>query len=299
MTRLAIPLIIDTDIGDDIDDALALALALRSPEVELLGVTTVFQRAELRARLAQLLLAAYGRAEVPVHAGVDRPLLGEHRPDWSPNQADVLEGAPETAPPPGQAVDFLIRQGMSRDGLVLLPIGAMTNIALALALEPRLADRVRVVAMAGAWDRSGAEWNVQCDPEAVAAVLASGVRIDFVGLDVTTRVVLPASDLAALTAAPGKAEAMLTRFLRAWQRGWGRPDDFCPVLHDPLALAALLRPELVRFRAAAVAVELGSALLRGQTVARGGQAAANARIAVDVDREGFLALLGGRVCGRS
>jgi len=293
---VAIPLIIDCDIGDDIDDALAIALAVRSPEVDLVGVTTVFQRTALRAALAALLLRAYGRPGVPVHAGADRPLLGTVREDWSPNQAVVLEGAVDAPPQGVHAAEFIVREGMRREGLVLLPIGAMTNVALAFALEPRLVGRVRVVAMAGAWDRGGAEWNVQCDPEAVAAVLAAGARVEFVGLDVTTKAVLRAGDLAALGAAGGGAERMLLRFVRAWQRGWGKNDDFCPVLHDPLAVAAVFRPDLLTWREAAVAVELGSALVRGQTVSRGGGATPNARIGVGVDAEGFLDLFGDRVC---
>jgi len=288
------PLIIDTDIGDDIDDALAIALAARSPEVDLVGVTTVFQRARLRARLAAHLLRAYDRPGIPVCAGADRPLLGARREDWSPNQAGVLEDALDLPVPEEHAALFIAREGMRREGLVLLPIGAMTNVALAFALEPRLAGRVRVVAMAGAWDRGGAEWNVQCDPEAVAAVLAAGARVDFVGLDVTTRVVLRAPDLSALTGAADGARRTLTRFVRAWQRGWGKDDGFCPVMHDPLAVAAVFRPDLLAWREAAVAVELGSPLLRGQTVARPG--APNARIATAVDAAAFLDLFAGRVC---
>ena len=223
---MAVPVIIDTDIGDDIDDALALAMALRSPEVELLAVTTVFQRAELRARLALLLLEAYGRPEIPVHVGADRPLLGSVRPDWAPNQAGALEGGPVGSPAAGHAAEILVREGMRRDDLVLVAVGAMTNVALAFALEPRLAERVRVVAMAGAWDRGGPEWNVQCDPEAVAAVLAAGARVDFVGLDVTTKVVLRDRDLRTLASARGAAEQALTRFVRAWQRGWDRDEGY-------------------------------------------------------------------------
>lgn len=291
------PLIIDTDIGDDVDDALALALALRSPELELVGVTTVYQCTQVRARLAAHLLAAFGRPDVSVYAGTDRPLLGPLRPEWVPNQVSVLENAAALGPAPGHAVEFLIREGLRREGLVVLPIGAMTNIALALAVEPRLAGRLRIVAMGGAWDRPGAEWNIQCDPEAAAAVLASGARVDFVGLDVTTRVRLPGPDLRRLLEATDPAGRALSGFLAAWHLGWGKNPDFCPVLHDPLAVAAVFRPELLTWEEAHVAVELSATHVRGQTVALSGRAA-NGRLARGVDEAAFLQLFSERVCAR-
>ena len=291
---MPIPVIIDTDIGDDVDDALALALAVSSSEIELVGVTTVFQCAEPRARLAAHLLAAFGRQDVPVHAGTDRPLLGQLRPDWVPNQLAVLEGTAAPAPAADHAVDFLVREGMRREGLVVLPIGAMTNVALALAMEPRLVSRVRILAMAGAWDRAGAEWNVRCDPEAVAAVLASGARVDFVGLDVTTRVTLPQPELRRLLEARDPAGRALAGFLGAWQRGWGKNPDFAPVLHDPLAVAAVFRPDLLRWEEAHVAVDLTATHVRGQTVTVPGRPA-NGRVAREVDVAGFLGLFADRV----
>jgi len=297
---MAIPLLIDTDIGDDVDDALALALALRSPEVELVGVTTVYQCAPLRARLAGRLLAAFGRADVPVLAGTDRPLLGAVRPDWVPNQALVLQGGPQPAVTPGRAVEFIIREGLRRDDLVLLPIGAMTNVALAFALEPRLLGRVRVVAMAGAWDREGGEYNVQCDPEAVAAVLACGAGVDFVGLDVTMQVALRAPDLARLAAAPAASpEAAVLAFVRACQRAWRKDDSFCPTLHDPLAVAAVFRPDLLGWEEGVVRVELGQGPARGATglLPPAAGPAARTRVARTVEVEAFLELFGNRVCG--
>ncbi len=121
---MAVPVIIDTDIGDNVDDALALALAARAPEIAIVGVTTVFQCAALRARMARHLLDAFGRPDVPVLAGVDRPLLGGLRPDWGPNQAAVLgELAATHAAPPGGAVPFIVRERLAREGLVLWASG--------------------------------------------------------------------------------------------------------------------------------------------------------------------------------
>jgi purine nucleosidase len=286
---VAVPVLIDTDIGDDVDDALALVLALGSPELEVRGVTTVYQCAGLRARLARHLLAAYGRPDVPVLAGVDRPLLGAVRPDWQPNQAVVLQAgrnAAEAAAARHDAVGFIVREGMVRRDLCLLTLGALTNAALAFALEPGLAERVRVVAMAGAWDRPGAEYNVACDPEALAVLLAAGARVDFVGLDVTTAVVLEPPDLQQLLAAAEPPTTVLAAFVRAWQQASGGGSDRAPVLHDPLALAAVFAPRWLTWRTGRVAVELASPTLRGQTVLLPG--ASTHRVAVHVDR-GFPA----------
>lgn len=296
---MAITVLIDTDIGDDIDDALALALALRSPELDVVGVTTVFQCAPLRARLVARLLAAYGRPGVPVIAGTDRPLLGSVRRDWAPNQAGVLDAEPDRPPSPGRAVDFIIAEGMRRPGLVLLPIGPLTNVALAFAVEPRLAARVRVVAMGGAWDRPEAEYNIRCDPEALALLLAAGARVDFVGLDVTTRVRLRPADLRHLAAAPPEGpRGTLLRFLRAWQRGGGLEESACPLLHDPLAVAAAFRPDLLTWAEGAVSVELGAdaGAGYGRTRLDAAKGGAGQRVARGVDVEGFADLFGQRVC---
>jgi purine nucleosidase/pyrimidine-specific ribonucleoside hydrolase len=295
-----VPVLIDTDLGDDIDDALALAFALRSPELEVVGVTTVFQRAGLRARLARRICAACGRPDVPVVAGLDRPLLGSVHPDWRPSQAALLDGEPDEPRAEAQrAVDFIIAQGLRREGLVVVPIGPMTNVAVALAAEPALARRVRVVAMAGAWDRETAEWNVVCDPEAAGAVLASGVPVDFVGLDVTEACPMRPGDLAALAASTDEPGATLWAFVRAWQRAGGRDERFAPLLHDALAIAAVFRRDLVAWEEGAVAVDLGEARRGVTSIAAGGgpEGGPCRRVARHVDTDRFTALWAARVCG--
>jgi purine nucleosidase len=292
---MGLPVLIDTDIGDDIDDALALAFALRSPELEVLGVTTVFQCAALRARLARRLCAAFGRSDLPVVAGLDRPLLGSVREDWRPSQA-ALAGEAEGPPGPPRAVEFIIRQGLRRDGLVLLALGPLTNVAVALAAEPALARRVRVVAMAGAWDRDTAEWNVACDAEAAGAVLASGVPVDFVGLDVTTACPMRGGDLRALAAAP-EPGATLWAFVRAWREAGAPGERDAPLLHDPLAVLASYRPALLRWDAGRVAVALGPPAARGATTLEPAPDPTPHRVARQVDAGAFLALFGARVCG--
>ena len=287
--------LIDTDIGDDIDDALALAFAVRSPEIELVGVTTVFQCSALRARMAHHVLGAWGYPAMPVAAGIDRPLLGPLRPEWNPNQAVVLQGVPQTPLAQIHAVDLIRQLAARHDGLVLAAIGAMTNLAVALTLDPALAERVRVVAMAGFWQKPTSEWNVHCDPEALAMVLASGVPVDFVGLDVTAQCPMRATDLAALASAPtGSPQATLGDYVEAWR---GAVPQQTAVLHDPLAIAAIFRPGLLSWDRGRVAVNLADpseprAVTRFQADPRGPH-----RVARTVDTEAFLDLFSERVLG--
>lgn len=193
--------ILDTDIGDDIDDAYALALIVASPELELLGVTTVFMNTVARARQARTLLAVAGRPEVPVAVGCGGSLSPRTTYDFDARQA-YLEGRlpnqdatclPEALLPPADprhAIDYLVETLLAGDGdIIVLTIGAMTNLAMAMLKEPRILARIpRIVAMAGTFDRHMDEWNIRCDPVAAQIVLQSGVPVDLVPLDVTMQV---------------------------------------------------------------------------------------------------------------
>ena len=202
------------------------------------------------------------RLDIPIRAGANRPLLGTARADWSANQARILPKTTQWQPQPEHAVTFIMREGLARKGLVLIALGPTTNLALALSLEPRLVPRLRIVAMGGAWDRPTAEYNVACDPEALACVIAAKARISFVGLDVTAQMRLPPEDLGRILSDPALPSQTLARFIHAWQRG----RELYPILHDPLAVAAVFAPNLFTWSPAAVAVELASPLMRGQTV---------------------------------
>ena len=239
--------LLDTDIGDDIDDALALALALRLAEIELVGVTTVFRDTQARARMARHLLDLYGYGDIPVYAGTGKPLLGAMPREPNARQLDLTPPY-VTEVSPAHAVD-VIRRTYAEPGsdVTLVTVGPLTNLALALALDPSLAQRIpRVVAMGGQVHPEGTrvapEWNIKCDPEAAAIVLRAGLPLTLVPLDVTTKTVMRADHLAAFDRAADEPTRWLMVLTRAWQSETNR----FPTLHDPLALAVALDPGWVK-----------------------------------------------------
>jgi|SRR5450755_1867437 purine nucleosidase len=242
-------ILIDTDIGDDIDDALALALALRSPEIELLGVTTVFGATQRRAQLAAHLLSIAGREDVPIAPGVAQPLQLRHRPSGVPQAAILDERAVFPAISQIAAPEFIIQTAQAHFGRVtLVCIGPLTNVAVALTAEPGLFMALqRIIMMGGSSSIPLPEWNIRSDVRAAQIVLGSGVPITLIGLNVTRRCQLRASDIAQLRNSEEPLPHLLSRLIAVWQRHRPRGQPALPYLHDPLALAALCRPELFTF----------------------------------------------------
>ena len=266
-------IILDTDIGDDIDDALALAFAIMSGKIDILGVTTVFKNAEQRADLACCLLEALGRTDIPVYAGIGKTLL-QSIPDWEqvaashrPRQMDVLKKQqPSIQPKPERAVDFIIDTVMASDGdITLVPIGPFTNIAAAFTIEPRLAQKTQIVMMGGATDRVRPEWNALCDPEATRVVFGTGVPIVMVGLDVTTKCVMSYEQVKAIGSVDRPINQICFELIHLW--GGNNPEPR-PTLHDPLAVATLIDPTLCETHEMRIEVETRAAHLRGATVSR-------------------------------
>jgi purine nucleosidase len=249
-----IPVILDTDIGDDIDDALALALALQSPELDVRAVVTVLQHRERRADLAWKILKLYGREDIPVGMGAEQPLLtpprtGEVRQTSALSAEDRL---PDEKRRNGLALylDTILR---SPRKVTVLAYGPLTNVALALKAEPRLAERIeRLVLMNGVFFRPQTEYNTVRDPEAAAIVFSSGLPVVTVGLDVTMQCRLATEDLARMDASTLEPVRFLCRLIGIWQEG--KPDRM-PILHDPLAVAVAFQPDLVRLETGRVEVE--------------------------------------------
>ena len=258
-----IPVIFDTDIGDDIDDALALALALQSPELDVRAVTTVIDRSALRSRLAWKELGIYGRLEIPIGTGVDEPLLDRMHPG-RPRQFDVLTDADVAPAPHRYAVELIVRTLLeSQRKITLVPVGPLTNIALALRIEPRIKEKIeRIVLMGGAYDMLRPEYNIYRDRIAAEMVFRSGVPIIGVGLDVTTKCKLTAKDIDRLRAG-SDASKFLVRLIELWQN---KRHDAYPTLHDPLAVAVAFQPSLVEMQAGRVQVETASPMLYGLTL---------------------------------
>ena len=305
------PIVLDTDIGTDVDDVVALVAALRAPQVDLRAVTTVYVDTELRARMVQAVLKTAGRQEIPVGAGVGKPLLGRDALYWGGWEGEgVLEVSPagsDSGPTVGtlsgtfpHGVDLLIETVLAQPGTVtVLAIGPLTNLAVALTREPRLATAVkRLVIMGGLVQRrldqlgmAYVEHNIRCDPDAASIVFQSGAPITLVPLDVTTQSRLRRADLPRIAAAGALgslAADQVERYLKQHNRDWTHP-------HDALALAAIAQPGLLRTTPMHVQVETQGQLTRAQTVATLAQGAAGEsagsvppiEVALQVDVAGF------------
>lgn len=265
LAQQRVPIIFDTDIGDDIDDALALALALQSPELDVRAITTVVDDTESRTRLAWKQLGLYGRRDIPLATGAPEPLLDPRRTSRA-RQFQVLT-AEDTAPAAaGRNAAGLIVETLraSPEKLTLVPVGPLTNIALALKLDPRIKEKIeRIVLMGGAFDMLRSEYNIQRDRVAAQIVFSSGVPITAVGLDVTTRCKLQGSDLDQLRAAENPASRFLVRLIGLWQN---ENAERYPTLHDPLAVAVTFQATLIETQLGRVQVETSSPLTNGMTL---------------------------------
>lgn len=292
-------IIIDTDPG--IDDAVAILLALASPELEVLGLVAVAGNLPLAVteRNARALLELAGRPEIPVHAGCPRPMSPAAATAAHVHGNGGLGGLalpePSVAARPEHGVDFLIRTLRATEprSITICALGPLTNIAVALVMAPEIAAGIaELVLMGGAARIAGnitaaAEFNIHCDPQAAALVFAIGVPITMAPLDVTQRLRCTAEQrapISALATRCGGAAASLLAHMVA--------------MHDPCVIAWLIAPELFQFREAHVAVETQSPLTLGMTVAdfrrRSGRAA-NARVLETVDPDGFFRLLAERI----
>ena len=250
-----IPVILDTDIGDDIDDALALALALQSPELDVRAVITVLQHRERRADLVWKILELYGRTDVAVGMGAEQPLLT--RPRTGPVGQTAALGAEERMPDARRrsGIPLLIETCMNAaEKVTLVAYGPLTNVALALKAEPRIQQKIaRLVLMNGLFFRRiGVEYNTERDPEAASIVFNSGLPVTVVGLDVTMQCQLAPADMERIESSQLANVKFLRELIRIWQGG--RPERR-PVLHDPLAVGVTFRPELVRTQSGRVEVE--------------------------------------------
>ena len=305
---MTIPVLVDCDPGHD--DAIALLLALASPEIELLGVTTVAGNQTLEKTTANALrvLEFVGRGDVPVAAGADRPLLRDPFVAAYVHGETGLDGPalppPQGAPVARHAVDFLAERLLAApDPVTLLPVGPLTNVALLLATHPEVAARLeRIVLMGGAIAEGNvtpaAEFNIWADPEAAARVFASGVDVTMIGLDVTHRALMRREHAERLRAAgkTGRMVAELFDFFSQYHRQvYGF--DGSPI-HDAVAVAHAARPGLVETLDCHVAIDCESRLCRGRTVVdlwrRTGNDP-NVHVAVGIDADAFLDLLVGRI----
>jgi len=302
-------IVIDCDPGHD--DAMAILLALASPELDLVGVTTVAgnQTLDKTTRNALVTLEVGGRSDIPVAAGADGPVRRELRTAAHVHGETGLDGPelpePSAKPVAEHAADFLAE--LIEPGTVLVPMAPLTNIALLLERDPHVHERIdRIVWMGGAIAEGNitpaAEFNAFVDPEAAAIVFASGIPITMIGLDVTHKALFTRAHAEQLREA-GRAGRFVAELSDFFQRFHERSYGFegSPI-HDAMAVAHVIDPTLVTTRHVNVAVETRSELCDGRTVVdvRGVTGRPeNADVGVDVDAERFLELLVSRIASLS
>jgi purine nucleosidase len=307
--------ILDTDIGDDIDDAFALALLLRSPEVRLLGITTAFGKTRLRAALVDRFLDAAGRKDIPEYVGVETnagnvftQAAYANRPVLDRCQTQMLsvsgKGVPkgelrkvESCEKDRQdAVGFILHSVSEHPGeITLIAIGPLTNVKAAIDRDAATFHKVkRVVMMGGSVYRGYGdehrppepEWNIDRDPAAAQALFASGVPIFMMPLD-STQIHLSAADRERIFSFGSPVTDQLTLLYHQWV---AHTDNHAadPTLFDPVAATYAIRPELCPMKALRIEVDE-----KGFT--RPVDGAPNAQVCLKSDEEGFLGFLLGRV----
>ncbi|HUY61391.1 MAG TPA: nucleoside hydrolase [Candidatus Dormibacteraeota bacterium] len=271
------PVVLDCDPGHD--DALAILLAHGSPAVELLAITTVAgnQTLDKTTLNARRVCTVAGIRDVPIAAGCAGPLVRPLTTAAHIHGASGLDGAdfdePTVPLSERHAVDLIVETVLERPGEVtLVPTGPLTNIAMAVRREPRIVSRVReVVLMGGAFTRGNvtpaAEFNIAVDPEAAAVVFEAGWPLTMVGLDLTHQALATPAVLERIEAvgtAPARTMGQLLRFFGdAYRRAAGLAS---PPVHDPCAVARVIRPDLVEVTDAFVAVETQGRWTSGMTV---------------------------------
>ncbi len=308
---MARKIIIDTDPGQD--DAVAILLALGSPELDLLGITCVAGNVPLplTSKNARVICELAGRTDVKVFAGCEKPLQRRLVTAENVHGKTGLDGIelPDPTMPLQEmhAVDFIIEtiRAEAPGAVTLCPLGPLTNIATALQRAPDIAPKIaEIVLMGGAYFEVGnttpaAEFNIHVDPQAAEIVFKSGIPLVVMPLDVTHKVLTTRARVEAFRALGtpvGHAVASWTdffeRFDMAKYGSQGAP------LHDPCVIAYLIRPELFEGRHINVEIEIQSELTMGMTVAdwwRVTKRAPNAMFMGRADAEGFYQLLTERI----
>jgi purine nucleosidase len=299
-------IVLDCDPGHD--DAVALLLAHGSPAVELLAVTTVAgnQTLDKVTRNARVVARVAGLAGVPVAAGCTRPLLRPLQVAGDIHGESGLDGPvlpePTLALDPRHGVDVIIDTVLAHPPgeVTLVPVGPLTNIALAARKEPAIVERVAEVVLMGGGYRTGnrtpvAEFNIACDPEAAAIVFRESWPVTMVGLDLTHQALATPEVVARIAALDTGPARFVTALLEFYGGSYRAAQRFgAPPVHDPCAVAYVIDPDVLTTRRAPLDVELTGTLTAGMTVAdlRGPEPAdCRTRVAVTLDHARFWDLV--------
>ena len=297
--------LLDTDIGTDVDDALALALALRHPEIELAAVTTVSGNTRRRARIAAKLIALNSGPQIEVAAGRSETLGGQGRTFWGGHEGRGLLAEGEDIPiSPRDGVDVIVDTLLAEE-MEVVTIGPLTNLAAALEREPRIAGRIpRLTVMGGFFQRCelegklvppSADYNLNADPQAALAVLSTPIPTTYVPGDVTMRSHLLEKHVQRLDVTADPLLAALARLVRVWTPilanlfaigGLVMPRGLAAIPHDPLALATLVDRRFIRAEVLPATVAVASGFLRTFIDPVAGR---EVEVVTDVDADAFAA----------
>ncbi len=294
-----INVLIDTDIGTDIDDAIALVLAAKSGAVRLAGVTTVSGNAVMRAKIATHLLRLCGYAQIPVAAGAGGTCSDAPCQFFPDKMLHYCVGA--------DAVSLILEKARELDNLMIITLGALTNIASCMKKDPVTMQKAELYIMGGMVGRAFPEGNIATDPEAARIVFDSPIRKTLFPLDVTTRCNFSAELIERVFHTKQEPNHTLYQMFDCWKRdvlvpilkGWGEEVDAETLrasagLHDPMTVAGLLWPDLFHFRSTCVRVEIEGQYGRGLTLEQVNPFRQNEPVersilvADDVDTVGFL-----------
>lgn len=312
------PIVLDTDIGTDVDDALCLALAMSAPELALVAVTCVSGDTHWRAQIARRLLDLGGLDRVPVYAGRRAPLDGGERFLWLGNEGTgILDDAVPAAVADDDAVEMLCRLFHDTADCELVAVGPLTNLAAALDTDTALAGRIAQLTVMGGYLRGamygGAtfppsiDYNLCADPLAAQRVLTAGIATRLVPTDVTMQVWLSEVDAHALETSRSALQRALGRAIRVWapgmrvflESGGARPGiDNAALLHDPLALACSYDESFCTFEDLWLEPRIADGILRLVEHPPDTAGSHKIRCATAVDAPRFLAHLRERLIGR-
>jgi purine nucleosidase len=315
-------IIVDTDIGTYYDDALAVLLACRSPELELLGVTTVYGDTNLRSRIARKVLNIAGRRDVPVCTGIGQPLRGEALMFGFEGTGILEEANEDLSISKEHAVNFLIRSIMENPKQVtVVTLGAVSNLAVAYRMEPRIKDNLKdVIIMAGVIvpivDQKGIrrspieEYNFNNDTTAAQIVMGSGMPITLCPIDVTLKVPLTPEQLGRIKASPDPVAKLVSRILAAWPPqeriiylSVGIPTEHTGLwLHDPLTVALAFDKSFCEVTRLHIATEFAPTPIERDLIVRNDilrtiprKLPANMDLCVDVQVERFTEMFTNRM----
>lgn len=285
-------IVIDTDIGDDVDDAFAVALALKTEEIEVLGITTVFKNAALRAKILKQELKAFKKEEIPVYVGADVNLKGTFSTfpyekigaDGKPIMTAYDDSMKDYEADGNDAAEKLLEIADENAGEVtLVAIGPLTNIATAIKKDPvRFAKFNRIIIMGGC-SKNWREWNIMCDPEAADIVLTCGADITLIGNDCTNKCHMREKDEAALKNLKGEEGEFLRKMYASWKAHNTRTSQ----MHDALIIAELTE-HFCEYETRHIFVPLKENVLRGHTLSLCDKNLGAVKMSVSVREQDFM-----------